>query len=253
MASILILLLKCVALATVYYAITSYLAWRRLRAFPGPRLASFSYLWIARTSLSGRMWAVYRDVSARYGSITRIGPNELITDDPALIRRLSATVHQYRRSSWYAANRLDPYEDSMFSLRDNAAHDRLKGLTAPGYAGRENPGLESEVDAVLSDMIAIIRERYIAPEGKLIPLDLARMVQYFTLDSITKIAFGEEFGFLRRQEDVHSYIQSIEEMAPMMQTSTEIPALASIVSSPLVLKLMGPKVTDKKGIGRLMA
>ena len=82
------------------------------------------------------MWSVYRDVSAKYGSVARIGPNELLTDDPELIRRLSSTRAGYKRSSWYEPNRLDPYEHSMFSLRDNVAHDRLKGMTAGGYSGR---------------------------------------------------------------------------------------------------------------------
>lgn len=237
----------------VWYAVATGLAWYRLRAFRGPALASVSYLWIARATLSGRMWQVYRDASAKYGSVVRIGPNELITDDYDVIRRISGARSQYTRSSWYALNRLDPYEDSMFSLRSTVAHDKLKAKTAAAYSGKENPALEMEVDTMLVAMVDKIRTKYLpASSGGLVPLDFGRMAQYFTLDSITKIAFGEEFGFLRNEQDMHGYIKTIEDIAPFMQLSSEVPILARIASSPLVLGLAGPKLTDKKGMGRLM-
>lgn len=236
-----------------YYIVTAVASSRRLRAFTGPRLASFSYLWMARAALSGRMWEIYyREATLRYGSVVRIGPAELLTSDPALIRRLSATRQpQYRRSSWYDPNRLDPYEHSMFSLRDDAAHDRLKARTAAAYAGRENPALEVEVDTVLRQLVQdVLGARYVARRKA---FDLATLAQYFTLDSITKVAFGQAFGFLEREDDVHAYLRSILDIAPVMQMSGEIPALARIVASPLVLSLAGPKLTDKNGIGRMMA
>lgn len=249
--------LALVAAALVWYAATAVAAARRLRAFPGPPLAAFSYAWMARASLSGRMWDIYyRQASLRYGDVVRIGPRELLTSDPELVRRLSATRQpQYRRSDWYNPNRLDPYEHSMFSLRDDAAHDRLKARTAAAYAGRENPALEEEVDAVLRQWIDVLRTRYTGgarPGEAARALDLAVLAQYFTLDSITKVAFGAAFGFLEREADVHAYLQSIRGVAPLMQLSGEVPFLNRIVSSPLALRLAGPRVTDKAGIGRMM-
>ncbi|CAK7213066.1 hypothetical protein SBRCBS47491_001676 [Sporothrix bragantina] len=256
-ASIPAVALVLVATAIFYYVVSALAAARRLSAFPGPRLATFSYGWMARAALSGRMWEIYyKDATLKYGSVVRIGPSELLTSDPALIRRLSATRQpQYRRSDWYNPNRLDPYEHSMFSLRDDVAHDRLKARTAAAYAGRENPALEAEVDTVLKQLIDVICTRYTtgsAPGQPSKPLDLAVLSQYFTLDSITKVAFGQSFGFLEREEDVHSYLKSIQDIAPIMQMSSEVPFLNSIITSPLILKLGGPKVTDKDGIGCMM-
>ncbi|CAK7211600.1 hypothetical protein SCUCBS95973_001170 [Sporothrix curviconia] len=248
--------LVLVATVIFYYVASAITASRRLSAFPGPRLATFSYGWMMRTAFGGRMWETYYRATLKYGSVVRIGPGELLTSDPALIRRLSATRQpQYRRSDWYNPNRLDPYEHSMFSLRDDVAHDRLKARTAAAYAGRENPALEAEVDTVLKQLIDVIRTRYIAgatsgEPSK--PLDLAVLSQYFTLDSITKVAFGQAFGFLEREEDVHSYLKSISGIAPIMQMSSEVPFLNGIITSPFMLKLGGPKVTDKNGIGCMM-
>lgn len=247
------LLATCVVSLVTYYVITSILVRRRLQAFKGPWLASFSYLYMAKSSVSGRGYKVWYEVSRKYGPLVRIGPNDLLTDDPDIIRRLSATKSQYRRSSWYDPNRLDPYDHSMFSLRDNAAHDRLKGRTAAAYSGKENPALEAEIDLVLAQLVDRIRARYVSAPGDLRPLDFATMAQYFTLDSITKVAFGECFGFLSREEDVNGYIRTVESIATVMAMSGEIPLLCSIVASPLVLKLAGPKKTDKSGLGKLMA
>lgn len=276
-----------VAVATLLvYIVSAVRAAARLRAFPGPRLASFSYWWMIRNATSGRMGQIYyRDATLRYGDVVRVGPRELITSDPDLVRRLSATrsaARQYHRSSWYALNRLDPYEDSMFSLRDDVAHDRLKARTATAYAGRENPALEPEVDTVLRELVAVLRatarrqepyqkdgprsKDYVpvgpgfgtpgSPTGpttvRAAAADLAVLAQYFTLDSITRVAFGSAFGFLSRQEDVHAYLQSIREMAAAVIVCAEVPYLARIMSSTLVLRLTGPKLTDKKGVGRLM-
>jgi hypothetical protein len=240
------------AILVLYYVITAFRSWRRLREFKGPTLASFSYLWMVRTTFSGRMWEKYRDVSGKYGSVARIGPNELITDDPEILRRTAGVRSQYSRSTWYAMNRLDPYEDTMFSLLDTAAHDKLKAKTASAYSGKENPDLEVEIDVVLAMMIDKIKMKYISTPGTLIPLDLAKMAQNFTLDSIAKVAFGEEFGFISTEEDLYGYLQTIEDIAPFMLVSCEIPYLASIMSSPFVLKLAGPKYEDKAGIGVLM-
>ncbi|TPX14017.1 uncharacterized protein E0L32_000411 [Thyridium curvatum] len=246
------ILVLAIAAALLYYVAATARAWLRLRSFPGPPLAGLSYAWIARADWSGRGWKYWRDASARYGPLVRVGPNELITDDVELLRRMSGARSRYTRSQWYALNRLDPYEDSMFSHRDTATHDRLKAQTAAAYSGKENPALEMEIDDVMGQVKALIRRKYLSQGRTLKPLDLGSLCQHFTLDSITRIAFGEEFGFVREDGDVHNYMKIVEDIAPFMQVAADVPILASIMSSPIVLKLAGPSTKDKMGIGKLM-
>jgi hypothetical protein len=254
------LLLALTALFLSYYTATSILAWRRLRAFPGPATAAFSYAWLIRLSLSGRMGEIAAAAIDRYGagtrSTVRVGPNELVTSDPDFVRRTSAARSRWTRSAWYTLYRLDPYDDSMFSTLDGAKHDALKSQTAAGYAGRDVDGLEDDVDSVLVEMVEKVKQKYAVRGdgrgGRKPLLDLATMVQYFTLDSITKVAFGQKFGFLETESDVHGYNAVIKEIAPASVTASHVPWLGRIVSSNLVLKLMGPKDDDKRGIGKLM-
>lgn len=252
------LILSAVALS--YYVVSSVIAWRRLREFDGPLVATFSYVWIVCASGSGRMSRWFAAANARYGSgpssTIRIGPNELLTSDPEVIRRTSAARSKYTRSDWYKLSSIDPYHECMLSTCDNAIHDRLKAQTAPGYAGKDNPTLEADIDAVMAQMVDKIRTRYAARapwERSKMPLfDLATMAQYFTLDSISKVAFGQEFGMVREERDIYGHIDMLNEIALPVVVLSGVPYLRAIMGSKLVLALLGPKLTDKRGAGRIM-
>ncbi|KAH6843234.1 cytochrome P450 [Chaetomium sp. MPI-CAGE-AT-0009] len=243
------------------FATTAIIAWyahsyHQLRAFPGPRLASLSYLWMLRTWRAGAQAARYGPLNARYGGAraVRIGPRDLLTDDPALVRRMSAARSPYRRSNWYGAIRMDPYDIGLFSLTDNAAHDRLKAKLAFGYGGRENPGLERDVDVVLEGFVALLARKYVSREGgETKRVDFAKVVQFFTMDAITRIAYGEEFGYLETDSDLFGAIAGAEEGIPLLVLAAEMPFIGWIFAQPWVVKLLGPKKTDAGGMGKMLA
>lgn len=247
------------AIAITTYVLSSIRAWWRLREFNGPFLASFSYLWMARASYSGHMSERWTEAEAKYGtgppSTVRIGPNELLTSDPDVIRRTSAARSKYTRSAWYKLSTVDPYEDAMLNVLDTAEHDKVKAQTAPGYAGKDNPSLETDVDQMVNLLTTKIRTKYAAarPGDQKPMLDLASIAQYFTLDSIAKLAFGEEFGLVEAERDIHGHIEMLNEVAPASVTISAIPYLRAIFGSSFVLKLIGPSPQDKRGMGRLMA
>lgn len=245
------------------YVVSSIFAWWRLREFKGPFSASFSYYWIVRACYSGEMGQRFAEVEKQFGSgpssTVRIGPNELLTSNPDVIRRTSAARSKYTRSTWYKLNTVDPYDAAMLNTLDTATHDTLKAQTAPGYAGKDNPGLEGEVDFILAQVIDKIRTKYAVSKSqpgiersKKPMLDLASMAQYFTLDSISKVAFGEEFGLVRAERDIFGHIAMLDDVAAAVVVSSGVPYLRAIVASDFMLKLMGPKPGDKRGMGVLM-
>lgn len=251
------------ALAISAYVISSVLAWRRLRHFNGPFSSSFSYLWLIRAEGSGAMGERFSEAETRYGrgpgSTIRVGPNELLTSDPDVIRRTGAARSRYTRSGWYRLISVDPYNPAMINTMDTAAHDRLKAQTAPGYAGKDVPNLESDIDNMVAEMVDKIRTKYANhPRGGRLAtakpmLDLANMAQYFTLDSISKVAFGEEFGLMREERDVFGHIAMLHEVSQITVVIASVPYLRAFMGSAPILSLLGPKPTDKKGFGRLMA
>ncbi|KAH8673733.1 cytochrome P450 [Xylariales sp. PMI_506] len=243
--------LVAVALVIVYYVLSSLAAWVPYRHIPGPLGAKFSYFWLVKSSISGRSWERYTKLNRDYGSLVQMAPGTLLTDDPDILRRMSSARSEYKRSNWYRAMKLDPTGDSMFSLRDTKAHDKLKAKCASGYGGRETPTLENDVDAEIAAWIDLIRTKYAAKVGEWKPLDFAQSSQFFTLDSITRISYGKAFGFLK-EVDVYDYIRATVEAVPFLKVCAEVPFLQNIMFSDLGLRLMGPKTTDAKGLGRLM-
>ncbi|KAI5858204.1 cytochrome P450 [Durotheca rogersii] len=236
-------------------------AWYRLRHVDGPWLASFSYLWMLAVSIGARQAASYRKLNQKYGSLVRIGPYDLLTDDPEVIKRMNGARSKYRRSSWYFASRVNADKESVFNLLDTAEHDKLKAQLSFGYGGKENPTIEDDIDGQLGELVGLIRRKYVATtvrnaDGSTTelarPMDLATRIQFFTLDAITKVAYGKSFGFLASDGDVHGYIAAVETIAAVIAPLGDLPWLSPIVFSKTVLRLVGPKTTAKKGVGKLM-
>lgn len=68
------------------------------------------------------------------GSLSCIGPNYLVTDDPEIIWRMNAARSSYQRSEWYSSQRVDPFQDNVFSQRDVEKHDSLKRKLTSGVS-----------------------------------------------------------------------------------------------------------------------
>lgn len=68
------------------------------------------------------------------GSLARIGPNDLLNDDPALMRRMLGVRSEYRRSDWYNGMRFNPSRDNVLSCRDEDEHTKLRSKMAAGVS-----------------------------------------------------------------------------------------------------------------------
>ena len=64
------------------------------------------------------------------GSIIRIGPNVVVTNDYEAIRRIHSTWSGYKRSPYYDAGTLVPPIANLYSERDESRHAALKMQTA---------------------------------------------------------------------------------------------------------------------------
>ncbi|KAL8391490.1 hypothetical protein RB595_010203 [Gaeumannomyces hyphopodioides] len=237
-----------------WYVATSVRAWYRLRQFPAASwLATFSYLWLAKTTYSGRQYWVHRELNRKHkqrGPLVRIGPNELMTDDVEILRRVSAARSGYERDTWYTTGRFNPYYDNMFTVLQPAAHTRFKSRTLHAYSGREMPDFEAGVDSQVHTLVGTLRRRYAGTDAL---LDLGPISTYFTMDVITRLGFGKEFGYLASETDLYNFLKSVKDLWPRMSTSADVPWIRNILFSRFFLKLLGPKPQDKEGFGALMA
>ncbi|KAI8162856.1 Cytochrome P450 monooxygenase lolP1 [Colletotrichum sp. SAR 10_70] len=216
-----------------------------------------------------RAYSEYARLTAQYGKLVRIGPNDVITSDPELIRRMSAAKSTYERSSWYKATRLDPYHDMMGSVLDKSAHHSLRTKLSPGYVGKDIPGLEASIDSGIAELVDLIRLKYTS-KSKIatIPetggkdqvskpsdsesVDFGRLADYYAMDARSRMSFGRPIGLLQKDTDVFGLIRTSNIAIDVLQFFTDIPALQMIFTSDLVLGLLGPKPTDSSGFGKIM-
>ncbi|KAJ9632240.1 hypothetical protein H2203_000644 [Taxawa tesnikishii (nom. ined.)] len=237
--------------AFIIFVIRKIRKYYALSAFRGPWSSGFSRLWLLKANASGEMHKYFTAVNDNYGPTARVAPNMLITKDPELMRRMNAVRSNFVRSEWYTALRLHPTRDNITSVTDEKVHADLRTRMAPGYSGKENLSMEQDIDKRLLQLYDLIEAKYISTERDFRPMDLSRTLSFFTLDVISTIAFGQEFGFLERDDDPFGYIANLQEFLPAIIVFGAYTELQKLMRFPL-LKPFLPKSTDKRGLGRVM-
>ncbi|KAI8255818.1 hypothetical protein K4K58_005368 [Colletotrichum sp. SAR11_239] len=182
----------------------------RLRHFRGPPLAAFSKLWHLKTVWGPKAHLDFYDVVKKYGNLARVGPNDLIMEDPELVKRVLGARSTYRRADWYDAVRFHPKKNNVLSMRDEDEHAKLRAKMAAGYNGKHVQDFEKKLDNNLSNFFRLLG-RYV-DAGQ--PFDFARKVQYFTLDVITDLAFGDPMGFMAEDGDIIAKKYAAERFGP---------------------------------------
>jgi len=224
--------------------------WLRLRHIPGPATAGYSELWLLRKTLAGHAHLDTAEACEKYGPLVRIGPNHLITNDPDVLKTLSAVRSPYRRSIWYESSQLEPDYSNVFSERDETRHNDLRAKMAAGYSGKESEDLEQAIDGNIAKLIRLLDSKYVSTDTSYKPIDFATTTAFFTLDVISEIAFGKAFGNLEADEDVSSYLKTTEAVIPMIILLGAFPWLAKVFFS-RPLKSLLPSDTDTVGMGKL--
>lgn len=258
MWSISFLLYAAAAALGTYYITSTFYQWYRLRHVPGPFLAGFSYLWLLFVAPSGREPYVYWDLANKHGHLVRTGPNVVITDDPEVLRRTGATrgsSGRYGKDGFYLAVLQHPDHKNMFATMDVAAHDEKKAKLLGAYSGRETDAMEPLVDGFVDELVRYLRRKISHSvnaetcRSASVTVELGRTVQYFTLDVITRVAFGKELGYLQTDSDVHNLVEMVTATATAFTIIISIPWIRSIATSDIFKKYFGPKSTDPTGLG----
>jgi cytochrome P450 len=204
---------------------------------------------MAIQSASGYQHQNLYDISKKYGKLARIGPNHLISNDPEIQMRMSATASPYRRSDFYNAFRFTPREDHIFSLIDEKKHTDLRRRVAPAYGGKDVPHIESQIQKHVTAWVDLIKRSYISTDTETIPADLSSQAQYFTLDAITDIAFDQPFGDLALDQDRFDFAKSTKDALTIMSVLTVFTDVYKLLETFRIVDLVAPTQNDKKGLG----
>ncbi|KAJ3575687.1 hypothetical protein NPX13_g3950 [Xylaria arbuscula] len=234
-------------------------SWERLRHVPGPPLASVTSLWIVKKSLTGALHQHLHHVAELYGTVVRtcplarIGPNELLSTDPDVLRKMSAARSLYTKGTFYETGRITPEEDTIVSLRNEEAHRSLRAKMGTAFGGKENEGFGfgTGIDRQILAFMNLLDSKYLSTATEYRPVQFFQKVSFFALDVIGDISFGEAFGYLRQDIDIYHYHQINDDALPLISIVAIMPWLATILQKWPFCKML-PREGDMVGFGRLM-
>ncbi|KAJ5553091.1 hypothetical protein N7494_002469 [Penicillium frequentans] len=232
----------------IFRIITTY---AKLMQFRGPSWTGISDWPHSIALLRENCHEWYAEVNEKHGPIARVAPRVLITSSPDVWMHVN-NKPGYKRSDWYYhAARIEYRKDNVFSQTDNAKHEQRRKQMAPGYSGRENDQLERAVDEQVHNLLNLVRSKYVSSDHCVVPMDLAKKVQYFTLDVISSVGLGKAFGMLQNDLDVDQYLQSSEEGLAIGNTALAL-GLSWITQAPLIGRFIAPSPKDNNGFGKMM-
>ncbi|KAK0620981.1 benzoate 4-monooxygenase cytochrome P450 [Immersiella caudata] len=241
------------ALLTYYFAqsLQSYL---HLSHIPGPWFAPFTDVFLIYKTWRGETFRELNTLCEKYGPIFRIAPNFVVVGDPAEVKKVWGVRSTFDRARWYKGFRLDPPNDTLISMcdGDGGVHAERRGMVLPGYTGREVAGLHEAVDEGILRFAKLMDEKYISTDTEYRPVDLARKIQFMTLDIAGRIAFGERLGFLDQDNDKWNYIEQAEASLPVMQVIAMRPWIIGLLQSRFLRKMVMPSANDPVGLGKVI-
>ncbi|KAK0644111.1 cytochrome P450 86A1 [Cercophora newfieldiana] len=238
-------------LILLYVVVQRIRDYGRTKHIPGPFWAGWTDLWMIRGQLSGRMCFILAETNEKYGPIAKIAPKWVVCGDGAELRRIWGVRSSWQRSPWYKGLRFDRNLDNAFSTLDDQVHETLRAKLMPGYGGKDVEDLHQQIDKQVAGLVTLLETKYLSTKTTSKPVDLARKVQYFTLDVISALAFGKELGYLASDKDLFDYIQTTESTLPIMLATAFMPTLLATIQSPR-LKWLIPDVRNMAGIGSVL-
>ncbi|KAJ4144349.1 hypothetical protein LMH87_003235 [Akanthomyces muscarius] len=97
-----------------------------------------------------------------------------------------------------------------------------------------------------------MRSKYLSSAQRAVPADMARKVQFFTLDVISKVGLGTAFGMLRADADVDDYLRSSEEGLRVGNTALAL-GVGWLAHLPWLGRFVAPSPDDGSGFGKMIA
>ncbi|ORY03149.1 isotrichodermin C-15 hydroxylase [Clohesyomyces aquaticus] len=183
------------------------------RRFPGPKLWAMSRLPFIYNLLRGTLIQRQREIHERYGKICRIAPdeisfaNEQSWDDIYTFRR--GHKRAVRDKAFFTAP--DEHEvDNIITTTDPKFHMRVRGLLSHSFTEdalrTQYPIINHHANTLVSQLRKLAQTSNSPHQPSVV--NMTDWVNFFTMDVIGDLAFGEPFGCLSRGE-YHDWVRTL--------------------------------------------
>ncbi|GAA5933310.1 hypothetical protein JCM1841_001489, partial [Sporobolomyces salmonicolor] len=121
------------ALIALYILVPHFTTHASLRKYPGPPVAGFTRLWLAKMSRIGKRSEKVHDEHLKYGKFVRVAPNEISIADPAALPIVYAHGNGSIKSDFYDAFVASDVR-GLFNTRDRTEHTRKRKIVSHTFA-----------------------------------------------------------------------------------------------------------------------
>lgn len=197
MAPISLVLVALIVLLPVFQPIIAYVQDRKqLRRFPHPGVAGYTSLWRLFQHLRYRQSVSVYDAHKRLGTHVRITPNHLSISSPEAIEAIYGHGTKFLKDAWYDGGAGD-YRN-LADARDKKLHQGKRRKMAHIFAPKSVQALE---EPILERVLVLAQQISSAAKSEK-AVNLRLSLNYFTIDVIMAVLFGQYTQCLERDSDV---------------------------------------------------
>lgn len=156
------------------------------------------------------------------GSVIRIGVNEIHVNDPEFFQHMTRTGSKFSKEPQFY--RGISFPSSSIGLVDVAKHRVRRQVLAPAFS----PERVQELSLQIQGQIEQLCKRFESFAESSQPVNIDAAVKAFTLDVISQIVFGQEFGVIKSPDFHHSHIDSLHDALKKGWIARAFPLLTKI-------------------------
>lgn len=177
-----------------------YLRLHPLSKFPGPPLwAAFRFPFLYTMLVNGDLPYRIKGYHDRYGSVVRIGPDELSFIEPEAWKDIYMSRRFLRPRQW--GQRPPGVEAHNLISAPLADHTRFRKALASAFSAKANklqePLITSHVHLLLNTLDQMIDQ---SSEKSAVTVDMVKWINFATFDITSDLGWGNSFGCLKRNE-----------------------------------------------------
>ncbi|KAL8704956.1 MAG: hypothetical protein Q9201_001902 [Fulgogasparrea decipioides] len=183
-----------------------------LSKVPGPRLWAASRLPFIYCLLTGKLTRREREFHEKYGEFLRLAPDEVSFASEEAWTDIYSYRRGHKRALRDKAYYIAPNDqaDNLITTSDEKFHARVRGLMSNSFTEdalrSQQPLIHRHADMLVSQLL----RHATAPDntGKRGCVNLTDWLNFFTMDVIGDLAFGEPFGCLETGE-YHTWVRTL--------------------------------------------
>ncbi|KAK5281626.1 hypothetical protein LTR40_004529, partial [Exophiala xenobiotica] len=196
-------------IAASFFILRLILRSHDLKHIPGPLGARLTDFWLAGKYRRGELFKdIAADLHKTYGPIVRYGPRRVIFSDVSAVHVIYNTRNSFTKAESYEVmNQIvnGNLISSWATTRDEARISAMKKQLISAFTTTAILDYEEHIDHNIKFLIAKLQDSD-RPE-----VNIAKWSIFFAFDTICRIAFSDDQGFMAKQSDLGNTLEGARE------------------------------------------